>query len=130
MGVKMTRLPNGQAEFSYDGTFTNPVTWAVTPAGGRLEIQYYLSMDDPSQEYCVEGRLYATDSSGADESSWFSFAPDVDGSPGTWASEMEFEIAVDEEVPFWVRLDAPANIDEDTRDDISLALSYIRLEVE
>lgn len=128
MGLRLTKFGDGHGEISYDGSFESPAKWMATAAGGKLEAKYFLSMEDPYLEYASNGRLYATDASGEDESHWFKFAPDVNGAPGTYLSEFLFHLDFGDEVPVWIMVDVPAGVDEDTRQDISIAASYIRLE--
>jgi len=128
MGVVLTKFEGGASPFTFDGTYTNAVTWVVTPAGGVLTAKYWLSMEDPNAEYCTGGNLYATDAEGNDESSWFTFAPDENGEPGEFASSLEFELDLGEEIPVWIRVTVPEGVEEDARTDISISMSYIRLE--
>jgi hypothetical protein len=86
-------------------------------------------MENPSSQYLTNGRLYALDAAGADESDWFSFAADENGGPGEYEDEFLFEIPLGAEIPVWVRLTVPDGIEVEPKDDIKVSASYIEFEV-
>ena len=130
MVLGLFKLTNGQGQISADETYSNPATWETSPTGGTLETRYYLRMDNANVEYLTDGRLYAVDVVGEDESGWFTFAPDEAGGPGEYASDFEFELELEEEVPVWIRVQIPSGIDTEPKDDIKLTCSYIGHETE
>lgn len=124
MALGLYKGPGGVGEISYDGTYSNPILWEVSERGGTLQAKFYLRMQNLN-EYCTEGRLFAVDSSGDDETDWYEFAPDVGGSPGTYASEFLFEIPLGSEVPVWIMVHVPGELEIAPKDDIRVAATYI-----
>lgn len=129
MALGLYKLPDSQGQISSDNTYTNPVVWETSPAGGVLEKKYYLRMENGNVEYLTNGRLYAVDVSGEDESGWFSFAPDEAGGPGIYSTEFLFEIPLGAEVPVWIRVELPSGLETEPKDDVRIAASYIQHEI-
>lgn len=125
MPLGIYKLTDGQAAFSNDHTFSNPILWESSTGGGVLEQRVYLRMEDANTQYLTEGRLFAIDSSGIDESGWFSFAPDEGGGPGTYESEFLFEIPLGSEIPVWIRVEIPEALEEEPKDDIRISATWL-----
>lgn len=124
MALELYKLSGGYAKFSRDLSYSNPILWAASSQGGVLEAKYFLRMEN-SNEYCTAGKIFAVDTAGEDESSWFSFAPDEAGGPGSYQDSMEFEIPLGGEVPVWIRVSLPDGIEQEPKDDIKVTATYL-----
>jgi len=130
MGVGLFKLTGGAAEFSSDGTYTNPLLWEVSPDGGTLEAKYYLRMEDTFGEYCTGGTMWANDTDlTTDETSWITFAEDVGGGPGTYGPTFSFEIPLGSEVPVWINVNVPSGVELGVKTDLRISTSAIVLTV-
>lgn len=126
MGLGIYKLSGGSGAISTDLTFSNPIVFFASSSGGVVEAKYFLRMENANIEYLTNGRLYAVDSSGQDESGWFSFARDEDGGPGEYTSELLFDIPLGSEIPIWIRVMIPSALEQEPKDDIRVTAAYIQ----
>lgn len=116
---------NQEGLVSQGGTFTSPLTYHVSQNGGTSESRLFLRTD-PS-EALSDGVLTAKDATLPDESAWISFAPDVNGAAGVYESTFEFDLALGEELPFWLKVEVPSGTEQGLKTDISIASQYVRV---
>lgn len=127
MGLLMFKNTGGVSEVSSDASYSNPILWNETQDGGTTETRYFMTME--AGEYATDGVVYAEDSLDDGRESWFEFAEDGSGGPGTYASTLNFEIDEDEEVSFWIKVVMPTGQAIGVNDDIQIKASYIRHQV-
>lgn len=124
MGLGLYKLQGGLGAISKDFTYSNPVIWEVGTHGGILEGKFYLRVEDSLNQALTNGKIFAVDTSGADESFWYSFALD-DGGPSTYVDVLDFEIPLGSEVPIWIRVQVPEALEIEPKDDVRIAATYI-----
>lgn len=120
------KYSGGIGAITDDETFVNPIAWSASSSGATIEQMYYLRMNSPSSEYLSDGVLYCTDIEGTDESGWVSFAADLSGVPDTYDSTFLFSLALDEELPVWIKIEIPAAWTPNPKYDLRIACDYAR----
>lgn len=129
MSLCIFESSGGVGQVSQNGELTNPLIFSVSQQeGGILEQRLYLRSDNPLVEGFEDGRIYARDATLPDESVWITFAPDVNGAAGDYASSMTFSIPIGQELPFWIRLDVPEAQEIQVKTDISIVTDYVTVE--
>lgn len=56
----------------------------------------------------------------AGQNTWFSFAEDVGGVPGTWGNDLIFSLGPNEHMPVWIRLTVPLTESPSQKIDLSI----------
>lgn len=128
MTLRIYKGSGGIGPISQDDLFTNPVSFSVSEEGGISEQRFYLRSDTPSAEIISDGKIYAQDSVSFDDSAWISFALDADGSAGLYEEVVSFEIGLNEEVPFWIKVEVPSAQIRGTKTDIDIVTEYISVD--
>src|SRR5688572_7895440 len=114
---------------SKDGSYSNPLVYNVAAAGGTIERLMYLRSDDYLNEQLTDCMIRAEDSTAPNEASWFQFAPDINGAPGTYSSSYSFDLDIGDELPLWIKLTVPANQGPVVKTDVKIKLSWINSEI-
>ena len=131
MPIRIYKQSSGNSPVSNDDSYSNPLYYEVSPEGGILEQRHFVRMENQLTEYASNCKIYAIDSSGTDESSWFNFAPDgPEGGPGEYDTEYEFIVPLGAEIPIWIRVSLPEGLEVDPKDDIKVAIDYIEHNVD
>lgn len=120
------KYSGGVGQITSDETFVNPIAWSASSSGATIEQMFYLRMESPSAEYLTDGVLYCIDIEGSDESSWVTFASDLGGVPDTYGAPFLFDLAADEELPVWIKIDVPSSWSPNPKYDLRIACDYAR----
>lgn len=130
VGLNLRRKPGvGTPPITFDNSYTNPLLFEAGKLGGSLEVKLYARSSNSLSESLTNCHLTAVDSAGLDESTWFSFALDVSGGAGVYSPTLDFEIPLGAELPIWIRVDVPANVEFGAKRDVKLRVAYISSEV-
>jgi hypothetical protein len=125
MTLQLYKNSGGQGAISFDGTFSNAILIDAGLQGSTTELRYFLRSDNPMGESFPSVTLFSRDATTPDESGWITFAPDVNGSAGTYGPTLTVSIGLGQEVPIWIRANIPAGVAMGNKTDISIVGSYI-----
>ena len=121
------KYPDGGGAISFDESFTNPIAWGASNFGATIEQMFYLRMESPTAEYLTDGTLYCADIDDGVDAGWVQFALDISGVPDTYSSTLDFELAIEEQIAFWIKIEIPASWSVgNPKDDLRVACNYIR----
>lgn len=128
MSLQIYKNSGGIGAVSQNDTFTNPLVFEASQSGGILEQRLYLRSDNPPSEAFEDGVIFAQDSSLPDEAGWVSFAEDNNGAPDLYFPTMNFTIPVNQELPFWIKVDIPTGQEIQIKTEIGIYTDYVTVE--
>lgn len=132
MSLRMYENAGGVGDVISDsGSLTNPILWEASQQGGILERRFWLRSDNTFNERFENVRIYAQDANYPSEAGWFTFALDSGSdSPGTYQTSLSgLTVESGLELPIWINVDIPANLELGAKTDIKILVDYTQLDV-
>ena len=112
------------APISSDGSYSNPITWAVGQNGGTIEQRMVVKSDESGTEFFPIVKIFARDSVSPDESGWFQFAMDENGGAGIYSDSIEFDVPLNDQRIIWIKGAIPEAVPRGTKSDIGIVVQY------
>lgn len=128
MALKISKNPSLTDIVSSDQS--NPIVTQCPGTGTESErtreVKLYLFNDDEAYRY-ENVTITCEDTSGSDESSWITFAPDNSGAPGTYSSTLNMGTINDANQghAFWMKIVVPDGTPTQNKVDLAIKVSAV-----
>ena len=105
-------------------TTSNPLTTQHINTGEAKQTLVYLFNDTSNKKY-ESVVVSAIDTTGTNEANWMQFAPDDNGTPGTFSNTLNMANISDNNVgkAFWVKVTSASVTDSQNKTDLSIRIT-------
>lgn len=105
-------------------TEANPLTTQHVSTGEAKTVQVHLFNDASTKRY-ESVVISAIDTSGTNEASWITFAPDNNGTHGSFSTTLNMANISDSNVAksFWVKVTTPSVVDSQNKTDLNIRVT-------